>query len=387
VIGTLTWAARIGEEILPAEVGNISIDDQNVPAITTSIQIPYDAALVPLLDPRVSSAIPRVQLAGTIVEWASQPVSAISAYADAEGGTVADLSAAWAGLTLGGVSSLFGARLHSFAPDTPQTMQLELHVRELQHDDWRIYLDLASDEALLTDWSVLGPFDVADLQDYQTGRNPAYVSTYVNSVLRLVLDQELEPSPYLTTAVDPEYVFDAVELSKGPTGWDIIREAMEGADLKLRVNPTGTGFTLQLPENAINNPAEHSWLFTPENVISARQVYSRTGDWYDSVMLSINGELVVTSGSSAAHSRTWREDMRPGSNPTSNMAKNMAKRTKNRGRLIDIVAPIRLGVFITDEFVYIPEGGVPGPEVQWRVKAVSYDFISGTMNIRGERRY
>jgi hypothetical protein len=63
---------------------------------------------------------------------------------------------------------------------------------------------------------------------------------------------------------------------------------------------------------------------------------------------------------------------------------NINTRNRNRGQFIDIVAPIKLGVFMMDEFTYAPD---VGPVQPWRVQGVSYDFLAGTMNIRGVQRY
>lgn len=385
MIGILEWEIRALDTTLTVTGGTISVDDQNIPAITSTVTVPFDPALFDGLDPR-QTPVPRVVLSGTLSEWASQPLSVMSEYAASEGGTIADLSAAWSGLQIRDVSEMFGAPMQAAASSTPQTMSLDLHVREIQADDFEMVINLASDEALLLDWTPAKFEQITEIRDFQVGLPANRVSTYVDSVLQYLLGRPTDVNVYSATTLI-SLPTDIMQWSLYPTAWDMIRPALEDADLKLRVNPTGTGFTLQRPENYINEPATHSWLFTAENVTSARRVYTRSGDWYDAALLISEDGTVKRGHPAAPHSRTWREQLSEGMTPSDSMAQNIVTRASNRGRVIDLVAPIRLGVFMRDQFTYLPEGATPGPDYQWIVKSVSYDLPTATMRIRGEHRY
>lgn len=386
MIGILTWDIRVDGTTLVAEAGTLSIDDQNIPAITASVTVPFDADVLAAIDPRTTD-VPRVMLHGQLTEWSSVPLSAVSTYAAAVGGTIASLTTAWSGLELRDVSRMFGAPLHTFAADAPTSMALDLHVREISHDDWEMTISLASDEALLTDWAPTSAGDVLPMTNETAITNRQQVATWVNPVIGSVLGYRLTPGPYDTAALSATWS-DLIDWTVWTSAWDMFRPAIEDTDLKLRVGPTGRGLSLQRPENAIRNPAQYAFLLTPADVTSVKHTYSRNGDWYDSALLRRpDGTGTRGNPNPGTHSRTYIEAVPDTVKPSYAMAQNIARRSANRGRFIDITAPIRLDVFMTDEFTYLPDGATPGPDYEWRVKSVSYDFLAETMNIRGERRY
>lgn len=389
MIGILDWEIRAAGTTLTATGGNINIDDQNVPAITASVVVPHDQTFFDALDPR-QTPVPRVIVNGTLTEWASRNVGEVSAYFLANSATtVAGVSSLWSGMNIGDVTQLFGKPLHALAPNAPRRMTLDLHVREIDTDGFEMTITLASDEALLMDWSPTSGEDLLPLFDAQAGMSPRWVSTYVGPVLQTVLGVDLTPGPYDTTSLS--YVSTPAEIldwSGFPSAWDMMRPALEDTDLKLRCNPTGRGFSLQRPVNSIRNPADHAFLLTSQEVTTVRHVYSRSGDWYDSAILN-NSDGTVGWGYPVAgtlHSRTYREEMPEGIKPSVSMAENITRRSVNRGKFIDITAPIQPIVFMRDEFAYVENIGDPDPE-QWITKSVSYDITSGLMNIRGEERY
>ena len=389
MIGTLTWDIRAADQTLVVLTGTMSIDDQNIPAATADLVVPYDAAVLAVLDPR-STNVPRVVLTGRISDWASRPVSTMSAYLVAAGGTVADATALWTGYEARDVSALFGGRLHEMSLDAPRTMSISLHVREINHDEGAntMTVSLASDEALLTDWVCVSTYDVNKLIDAGDGAPANWASSYVNMPLTVVLGRPADENVYTSTTLSADFEFSILDIAKGPTAWEMVRAALDDADLSLRLNPSGIGFSLQRPENSINNTGTHAWLFTQDEVISAKQVYSRSGEWYDSAFLMRDGVPTAGYPITGPHSRTYREDWRDGTKPTTSMATSIVRRSRNRGRFIDIVAPIRFletgGMFMRDEFTYEDAEGVLHP---WITKSVNYDFSAGTMSFRGEQRY
>jgi hypothetical protein len=258
-------------------------------------------------------------------------------------------------------------------------MSLNLHVREVSHDGFTMTVSLASDEALLTDWAVTGPFDAAAIQEAMEGRPTNRASTYVNAVMLRVLGRETVTTPWSTSTVSGDFAFDILDLASGPTAWEIIRQALDDSGLRLRPRRNGYDFGLYIPETNIDQ--EVGVLFTESDVVSTRWIYTRTRDWYDSVNLIVDGVIDASSGSAAAHTRTYREDMRTGSQATLSMAQNMVRRAQNRGRLLELVAPIRPVLHIRDNFWYQP---AEGDLSLWKVKAVSYDLATATMTILAE---
>lgn len=388
MIGILEWDIRSFGTTLAVISGSISIDDQNIPAITASVVVPYDEELSQKLDPR-QTPVPRVLLNGTLTEWASQTLGDVSAYfIENTATTLSGVSALWSGNTLTDVTNMFGRPLHALAQETPQTMSLDLHVREIDDDGFEMTISLASDEALLTDWAPTSGQDMIMISDVMGAANPQQAASWINPFLTVVLGYQLTPGPYDTSALSDTYT-NILDWSRWSSAWDMFRPVLEDTDLKLRVRPSGRGFTLERPENPINSPADHSWLFTDEDVTKVRHVRSRSGDWYDSALLTtaeMAGGTTVGSPSPGTHSRTYIETVPDTFKPSPSMAQNIVRRAQNRGQFIDIEAPIQLGVFMRDEFTYVHEIGDPDPE-QWIAKAVSYDLTAGTMNIRGEQRY
>ncbi|WP_036963672.1 hypothetical protein [Promicromonospora kroppenstedtii] len=385
MIGILDWDIRANGVTLPATGGSINIDDQNVPAISATVVVPYDADLEALLDPR-STVVPRVTLNGRMTEWAAKTVADLDAYFAAEGRTTAaGVTLEWAGKNVGDITMMFGRPLYDLARYEPQKMSLDLHVREISHDGFEMSISLASDEALLTDWAITSGQDMFPINDAMAGANPQHAGPWVNAVISAVLGYGLTPGVYDTTPLSTTYT-DVLDWTMYTSAWDMFRPVLEDTDLKLRVGPTGRGFTLERPENSINNPATHSWLFTDEDVTTVRHVKSRTGDWYDSALLQ-RADHTWTGGypNPGLHSRTYIETVPDTVKPSFSMAQNIARRSVNRGQFIDITAPIQLGVFMRDEFAYAPT--LDDTPEQWIVKSVTYDLLAGTMNIRGEQRY
>jgi hypothetical protein len=223
--------------------------------------------------------------------------------------------------------------------------------------------------------------------------NPQQVRYWVDAVMLTVLGRAPLQNSYTTAALSAPFS-DIIDWTSWSSAWDMMRPVIEDTNLKLRVHPDGVTFTLERPENTINNPAVHAWLFTPDNTSSVRRVRSRIGDWYDGALMQASDGDGPGNGYPALgepHSRTIIEMVPPTLNPTVSMAQNLVTRASNRGELIEITAPIQLkptgGVFMRDEFSYVPAIGESGPEYQWITKSVHYDFLSGTMRLRGERRY
>ena len=384
MIGTLTWEVYGAGKSFIVTAGNLNIDEMNVPAISGSFIIPYDEATFDALDPR-QTPVPRVRITGTFSEWAAEPLSAITEYAAANGATtLAGLSALWAGLTLADISAMFGTPLSATADLEPTVQEYDLHVRELDADKFDMVVSVASDEALLTDWAPTDGLDFGAINAYAENMNVQQARTYIDPILQHVLGERAATNVYSTTTLSTVYT-SVINRSLDMTAWEMLLQPLNDANLKLRVNRDGKGFSLQHPVNEIPGKEWFS-LLTDDDVISARRVLSRNSDWYDSVNL-VAGEgaaKVFKGGPTATHSRTYRERYDEGTPLTSSQVVNINTRNRNRGQFIDIVAPIKLGVFMMDEFTYAPDVGAVQP---WRVQGVSYDFLAGTMNIRGVQRY
>lgn len=387
MIGRLAFTVRYGNTVLEGARGNLSIDDQNLPAIAGSIVTPYDADVFNAIDPR-ATVVPRVTVRAWLKDWTSLTLADVTAhFARSHAVTLADVSRLWDGLNLGDLTRLFGAPLHNGANYSPRTMELDLHVREISEGGGEMRFDVASDEELLRDWAPSNSQDLTDLTQGLQGWPQNQVGSFVNVFLQAVLQRSLIPSPYDSQVLTSS---DLVQVDYANSAYDMFRPALEDADVKLRVQPNGRDFALARPENFINSPAEHSWLFTSQEVSDGgvRRTKSRTGEWYDSAGLlrEVDPGYQFAGHPGGRHSRTYVEELTIGK-PSISMAQGIVRRARNRGDFIDIQAPIIPGVFMRDEFVYLPDGATPGPSYQWICKSVSYDFTSGLMNIRGERRY
>lgn len=383
MIAILEWEIRAADITLEVISGNVSIDDQNVPAITASLLVPYDATVAAALDPR-QTVPPRVTLTARMTEWASGPISAITTFL-ASATTIAGITARWPGTTLGDISSTFGGPLHAGASTTPTEMSFDLHVREIDDGSYDMTVSLASDEALLPDWAPTDGLDFGRLNDYQEGIPDQQVRKWVDPILQLVLGRKTDVNAYSTANLTTVYT-DVINRTLDMSGWDMLRQPLDDADLKLRVNRDGAGFSMLPPNDEIPGKA-WSAVLTDDDVLTARRVRTRSEEWYDSVGLVAGdaaGTRVFKGGPTGTHSRTYRERFPDGTKLTSAMVRNIIKRTANRGRFLDIRAPIILGIFMMDEFTYTPDGGAPEP---WVVKSINYDVMSGEMAIRAAQPY
>jgi hypothetical protein len=283
--------------------------------------------------------------------------------------------------------------LHGLATTDPNgRLLMSLHVREISSDGFTMTIDLASDEALLTDWAPTSGHDMNRMNEYANG-DPQQVRYWVDAVMLTVLGRSPLQNDYTTAPLSAPFS-DIIDWTSWSSAWDMMRPAIEDTNLKLRVHPDGETFTLEDPQNTINEPSIHAWLFTPGNTISARRIRSRSGDWYDGALMQASDGDGPGNGYPALgepHSRTMIEMVPPTLKPSVTMAQNLVTRASNRGELIEITAPIRLlptgGVFMRDEFSYVPAGTEPSEDTRWITKSVHYDFLSGTMRLRGERRY
>lgn len=387
MIGRLAFTVRYENTVLEGSTGNLTIDDQNVPAISGSIVTPYDADVFDAIDPR-ATVVPRVTVRAWLSEWSSLTLADVTAHLARWHATdLADVSRMWNGLNLGDLTAKFGAPLHPLAQYQARTMELDLHVREISEDGREMRFDVASDEELLRDWAPSNSQDLTDLTQGLQGFPQNQVGSFVNVFLQAVLQRSLIPGPYDSQVLTSS---DLVQVDYANSAYDMFRPALEDADVKLRVHPNGRDFSLERPENYINSPAEHSWLFTGRELGDGgmRRTKTRTGDWYDSAGLlrETDTGYQFAGHPGGLHSRTYVEELTIGK-PSIAMAQGIVRRARNRGEFIDLQGPIIPGVFMRDEFVYLPDGATPGPDYQWICKSVSYDFTSGLMNIRGERRY
>lgn len=387
MIGRLAFTVRYKNTVLEGSTGNLSIDDQNLPAISGSIVTPYDAEVFDDIDPR-ATVVPRVTVRAWLNDWSSLTLADVTEhFARSHAVTLADVSRMWQGLNLGDLTRLFGAPLHNGANYQARTLELDLHVREISEDGRTMRFDVASDEELLRDWAPSNAADLTDITQGLQGWSQNRVGSFVNVFLQAVLQRSLIPGVYDSQALTST---DLVQVDYANSAYDMFRPALEDADVKLRVQPNGRDFKLERPENSINNPAEHAWLFTGAEVADGgvRRTKTRTGEWYDSAGLlrETDTGYQFAGHPGGAHSRTYVEELTIGK-PSIAMAQGIVRRAKNRGDFIDLQCPIIPGVFMRDEFVYLPDGAPGGAPYQWICKSVSYDFTSGLMNIRGERRY
>ena len=396
-VSSTTWEARIGDTILPITAGAITIDELQLPAINSSIVVPYDLELLEALDPR-DTVPPRVTVNGRYSSWAAKTLGDMDSWLTGQGAvTIGDASALFQALdpstnTISDVTDAFGTPMDPGGadPDDGGMMSLSLHVREVETDKAgaTMRISLASDEALLTDWAPTSGFDMLSIGEADDGLPAGEIKTRVEPFLRVVLGYGLTPGPYDSTMLSdlaPGAIFDWTKYS---SAYDMFRPGLDDTNLKIRVLPGG-GMGLFRPEGYINSPGTHSWLFEDEAIMNVKHTRSRSADWYDSAMLNNNdgSNSLGFPASGETHSRTYVEDLPSAQRVTTQMPLNVVTRASNRGEFIEITAPIDVtdgGVYMMDEFVYAPEDGLAE---QWRVQNVTYDLLSDTMIIRGVKRY
>jgi hypothetical protein len=227
-------------------------------------------------------------------------------------------------------------------------------------------------------------WDLAELSTWAQSFNLERASAWANLMLGAVFGSRLTPGPYDTDPLSDSFESSILD-SVGASAYDMMRPALEDANLKLRVSPDGRSFSLRRPEDSLNSPSTHTFTFSPRNVIGATMERSRNGDWYDSAMLTEEGIGGGFGYPRGEHSRTYREHLPEGSGLTESAAENIVTRARNRGQFFDVVAPIRPGVFMRDYFYWQPDPEQPGEE--WQVQGVSFDLITDTMRIRGVQPY
>lgn len=383
-VSITSWHLDHAGTDLPILSGGFTVDEINVPAVSGTVVVPDTPGLLMQLDPRTSPP-PRVQITGQRTYWASMTVAEFSAALTAAGLlTVAQVSTAWTGWTVADVSDAYGTPLSDQGADPTDTMSMSLHVRSVRRDvrGGTLAVSVASDEALLTDWAPSRTSDLSALNELVAGQ-PVRVSTYVNAVLETVIGRRLTPGVYDTDV--PSEVFPwTIDM----TAWEMIRPFLDDTNTKLRVHPDGETWTLERPENQITADGFHH--FPAAELLDGFEEYSRTGDWYDAVILAavnpVTG-LDRTAGYPAGpHSRTYRERLPRDSRPNQSMARNIHTRSIQRGRLAEVRIPINVGVWMRDVFTY-RTAAEPSPLPSWQVASVAYDITTDLMDITGIQPY
>lgn len=253
-----------GHQVSPVS-GTVTLDESWSPYVQASLTIPLpnDPDVLNALDPRTGSRV-RITLAQRF--GGSEPLSVLSE--QFAGMTLADVSAAWDGLNLSGISGQYGRPYNAFGtrPSTNRRLFLGVRDRNVRYSSATVDLQLASDEARL--------MDLANLD--RTPRAPEGVT--VRGCVQLVLDAI---GAVLTPGTDdgvPEA--DAVSWMPGQTAWDYVDAIVKAAGLRLWCDEAGRWLLTQPLA-----PTEGALAISGSSVTELEEDVSRDEGWFDSVVV------------------------------------------------------------------------------------------------------
>jgi hypothetical protein len=325
-------------------------DEQAIPSLTATVIIPYEAATYAAADPLGAGA--RVTLSGRHEFTASEPLSAITAEGYA---TVADMSAAWSGLTLADVSALYGRPLTPEGELYPDdTLDLDLVVvdrdRHRDGDDEFVQLRLACDEQLAIDYRNL------ERRTIEAGT--------VRQLCTLVLAEigaELEPDPEFDPG-DPFYSdallpagFDTWDT--GVSAWRQMQAACDIGGLLLRCDHQRKWRLIRTDIDAFPTqgvPINLSFL----DGTRFEERTSRGGDWFDAVVieyvwrdaLGVEQRQVDTAQLVHPPQRVYYEQRDTAY--AAGAAAQILERTQRRGKAFQAEAPPNLHARVGSNFTW-----------------------------------
>lgn len=356
-----TLTARVpGFDLLPNVTGRITLDEGWSPYCQASLTLalPSDA-LLDALDPR-SSTPPRVYLVASL------------AYGD--GDTFADLTTQYGGLTFANLTTLYSGS--TFADLTSEhtrpynpfgtvvgqrrTFNLGVRSRRVDRQAAEVYVELASDEALLQDYalvsgSVVNPPSLTVRSAVETALS------YANTGGSLTAGEG-------TAAIDA----DAAEWKPGVTAWDYVQPLVQQAGLRLWCDEN-RDWHLTTPTISSEGALSLSGTGT---ITKAEETISRDEGWWDAVVITyewVDGTGATqyaydTAGDVTATKVLSLTYKRP--DPGTGAAAALLTRTSRRGRKFDTEAISNYeaspgqSVSLTETGVAIQSGAVSS--IEWR---------------------
>lgn len=257
--------ARAGGVLLPADEVEVTLDESRVPFAAARLTMPYTVALADLLDPR-ASAVPRVLLDLAQRFSGSQPVSVLP-------GSVADLTARYGG-SVSAVTYDLGEAWNAggFRRTRRHAFDLGVRSRRIDHLAGTLTVELASDEALLTDSGLLSA----------TALSPAGLT--VRDAVQLVLDRVAPGAALVTSEGAQTIAADAAVWAPGVSGWDYLSPLTASANLRLWCDEHRV-WRLAAPESIIA-PGQAT-LAATGTVTGASDTVDRNDDlWADAVVVT-----------------------------------------------------------------------------------------------------
>lgn len=381
-ISRLGWTANSGIEFpvtADPSSGSVVWDEQAIPSLTASVVIPYDLDMYGSTDPTGGTA--RVRLAGRHEFTQSEPLSAITA----EGySTVADMSAAWSGLTLADVSALYGRPLTPGGELYPDDV-LELDLLVVDRDRIRagsdefVSLRLVCDEQLAI--------------DYLNVERRTIEAGTVRQLCTLVLAEigaELEPDP----VYDPGHAFYSDALlpegfdtwDTGVSAWRVMQAACDIGGLLLRCDHERKWRLIRTDINTFPTegvPINLSFL----DGARFEQRTSRARDWYDAVAIEyvwidgagVEQRAVDTAQLNDPPQRVYYE--RRGTAYAPGAAAQILERTQRRGDIFQADAPPNLHARVGSNFTWQIDNDTP--QDIGIISRVSWSITDDVMAISG----
>ena len=276
-ISRLTWSLEVGGLDVDPIQGAVTWDETSIPSLQIDVVIPYSDATWTAVDPQADA---RAQLSALHEFTESDPLATITAEGHT---TLADLSAAWSGLTLADVSALYGTPITpdgTLYPHDRLAFDVGVRTARRTRSDGQefVTLTLACDEAraldvLATERLELASTTIRGLINEALG--------YIDATLEPDLDNPDSSSPFHTDGPLP----DGANLWEvGVSVWDVIKAAADSGGYIIRCDHQSKwrlvdpGFTAT---PSAGEPVNTSY-------VDAAQIShdrSREDDWYDTVVI------------------------------------------------------------------------------------------------------
>lgn len=341
--------------------GNVTLDELNIPYAQASLKIALPAPeVLDALDPRAGG---RVRLTLTQRFGRSERISTLSQDIT---GTLADYSAAFENLT--GLTNTYGIPYNDFGmrPSTSRRFNLSVRSVTTNYVEGTVDIDLASDEALLDDMSLVATAPLAP--------NGISARAAVTMVLESI-------GATLTAGPDDGTLeADSVYWTPGQTAWDYVKPLVDAVGLRLYCDERRRWHLVQPLA-----PTEGMLNLSDLNSYVLDDYVSREADWYDAVVVaykwkdSSNVDRVrYDVASQPGYSRVYAVEYdRPW--PGDGAAAALLKRVSARGR-VDTVTSISNYDAMPGQALSI---GLPNENVQTGLVAnVEWSLSTDQMTVR-----
>jgi hypothetical protein len=240
-VSTQNIRATVAGIAVPIIESNVTLDETRAPYAVADFTVPFTEELADLLDPRTGARVSIIMQQSFRGSETLGDISATLSPTD----TLGDLSAAWAGMDLADLTTLWshlwnpGGALDDAHYLQSRTFDLSIRARDIDHLASTVRVRATSDESILTGYALLRD-------------NPAMPDSYaVEDAVRLVLRTVLPGASLIVDAPTAPVEPEAAIWAPGRGAWEYLSPLTASQGLRLWCDEHRTW--------RLGNPAVADW--------------------------------------------------------------------------------------------------------------------------------